>query len=222
MISPQPRNYSGDGTLVQSVMASNFSIAESLLGAVPDIGNLFVGELSHKSVPFAVGSRVEVVPNARNPLKVSDRIVGLNQIDVVDFGKIERVRKKSSSYKPVNGNVSALASLGMQENLDVSPISCTDAHHASGLKIETTIFGPTKPGNAPHMAKATDFVIMPECFDANRSPFFNDWGKHGVDRPSAEVGLAFENPSRASTLGGFAIDSKTPPAKQDIGGVFCR
>lgn len=221
MISSQSSYNSRDGAGVNAKFHSYLAEGNAPRSLEADFCNIFVGELPNKSVNSSL-SGVKNVIDVGNPFQVGSGVVGLNQINMIDLRKIEGVGDKRLSDEPVDGNVSRLRPDSPKVNKNIAATVCAQTSLPPRPDENTSRFTGLRSREASHSPEITDLVKGPELGGVNGSPFFFDWGMHGVDRPSGEVGLAFENPSCAKTLGGFAIDSKTPPAKQDIGGVFCR
>jgi hypothetical protein len=211
----QPANDQGHVGLGRAEHAGDCHLAYGA-GETTDSSN-FVGREKfavHSNAPDIDG--VLSVSLVINPLKICGRVVPLHAVDVVDEGKMLGIWDKCKSYQSVNEKCLFEASREQIHMTIPQAVGCGPQHFS---------VNPARPQPAgaysvktSDAAKVTDFVESHQFGDVNGSPFFNGCGSHAAGHPSGLGGSVIKNPSRARTLGGFAIRSTTAPALQPIGG----
>ena len=146
--------------------------------------------------------RVLPVHSVVYPFEVSNDVIGLVTINVVDHRKVVRIGDKRKRHQSVD--VDGLAA-PFAEEIDVRVSKLVDAG-PQHLTIDSSGFQPVADAiEASNATKITDLVEISEVSDRNGSPFFNDAGIHSTGRPSGISGSMIKGPSFAPTFGGSAF-----------------
>lgn len=165
--------------------------------------NIFIAEFPDHHVMPPV-RRMEIVVNARDPLKVCGRVIGFHQVDVIDLREVCRIWDEGRSNKSVNRSIAVVGS-GVEEDGSVTSGTIVLAQNFTAVESEATGLASAIAIETTNASEVADLVEWFEFGDCNGSPLLNDFGTHAAGRPSGYGGLAVKNPSRAPTLGGFAI-----------------
>ena len=182
----------------------------------PYFGNLFVAQDAGKVRHKAGINGMSGIAGSGHPLQVSDNVIRLHKVDVVDLRKVFGVWNEGPGNEPVDRRV--------EENRDSaevhSKVASVTEHRAQNSSfgpaaVSVTDLSPVETADPPEIA---DFVELLERGDRHRSPLFDDFGIHVTGLPSGDSGLEIKSPSRAVTLGGLAAHSTTPSFTQAMGG----
>lgn len=184
----------------------------------PNLGDLFgVQKLLEQRDESHIDGMLLIEPVGR-PFQVGSEAIRLHSIEMVDDRKPGRVGNEGDRDESMDVDRFAI-SIFPQSNLRVTNVVGARSENlpvASLRSIDTH----TKPVNASDSPEVTDLVGITQAGDMNWSPVFG-CDNHATGRPSGEVGLAVKNPSRAPTLGGFAVYSSDLTSDQYIGGNQC-
>jgi hypothetical protein len=122
--------------------------------------------------------RVPHVVRLSSPFEICDGVIGLDGIEVVDLGKIERIRNEGQCHKAVNEKPDSL-SIVAQNNTEVflftSNISRKSGPDDLFLSSEnSSVFIGSDAVNASNSTDVADFVTFTEFGDGDTPPFFDE------------------------------------------------
>lgn len=220
-ISPHSTNDHAHGAMRNTEVSGRLNIADATSDHGSDGGNIIITEFSDHQRSFGL-SGMQIVSQPRYPFQIGNGVIGLDEINVVDLRKVAGIWNECKGNDAMDGPAFDEA-VCLQKDAGVSAMIDKGPQHFRFDTPKTSILATTEAVNTSNPSEVTGLVPVPKFGDANGSPFFSDCGIHSVGRPSGNNGAAVKNPSRAQTLGGFAISSIPLRAVQEKqGGTQCR
>lgn len=161
-----PRN----GALSDTELGCNKSLAYTTLMPTPDAFDASFGNDARKWV-LSVCSGMKVIFDAGQPFQIGDHVIGLVEVDMVDFRQARRIRNECQRNQTMNRRALGLT-VGTKKNRHITASAFVNRKHAGFDWRNGASFVAAHSGDAAHTSEIADFVRRGKLCDRQRSPFF--------------------------------------------------
>lgn len=186
-----PGDNAGNGALVNTELLSDPCVGSSSAMLEDDAGNIVIREFSEKDHIESSLHGMIMVSDAVNPFEISDEVIRLGRINVVDLGEIVWVGDKGQGNQPmhrhitkcgciteIDTGISAIVGLASEFfPIEISgPFdSDTQSDHSLIRPVQTSY-----PSSIAHLIEVGEFS------NRNWTPFLGEFGDHKAN-PSFEM-----------------------------------
>src|SRR5262245_34956896 len=174
-MSAKVANNTRDSALVDAKVACDLRLLFAILKTDLDETNIIIREFPSKGHDAEARGMQEIL-GPGNPFKIIDTVIGLDQVDMIDFRQVSWVGNECDRNESMDWN-NFHDWLGAKHDDWIPTISDMSTKNSAGNFAQTARFTSTPAVETPDFSEVADFVKVSEFFNRDRSPLFCDSGR---------------------------------------------